>query len=199
MPNDEAELTARASEILKIQSTGLARRILASHAKTLVLGLSGGLDSTLALLVCLDSLKTLERPISDLVAVTMPGPGTSEHTLETARQLARECGAVLREIRIDAAVQQHLQDLSHEGGHDVVFENAQARERTQVLFDLANQTGGIVVGTGDLSELALGWCTLTMQTTCPVITSMSVCPKRWLNICVAGTHSTAHQTNFPTL
>jgi NAD+ synthase (glutamine-hydrolysing) len=159
VPNDEAELTARASEILKIQSTGLARRILASHAKTLVLGLSGGLDSTLALLVCLDSLKTVKRPISDLVAVTMPGPGTSEHTLETARQLARECGAVLREIRIDAAVQQHLQDLSHEGGHDVVFENAQARERTQVLFDLANQTGGIVVGTGDLSELALGWCT----------------------------------------
>lgn len=159
VPNDEAELTARASEILKIQSTGLARRVIASHAKTLVLGVSGGLDSTLALLVCLDTLETLGRPVSDLLAVTMPGPATSEHTLETARLLAEVCGCNLREIRIDAAVEQHLQDLSHNGRHDVVFENAQARERTQLLFDIANQTGGIVVGTGDLSELALGWCT----------------------------------------
>jgi len=159
VPDDEAELTARASEILRIQSTGLARRVIASYAKTLVLGVSGGLDSTLALLVCLDTLETLGRPVSDLVAVTMPGPATSEHTLETARLLAEVCGCNLREIRIDAAVEQHLQDLSHNGEHDVVFENAQARERTQLLFDIANQTGGIVVGTGDLSELALGWCT----------------------------------------
>lgn len=159
VPDDEAELTARASEILKIQSTGLARRVIASHAKNLVLGVSGGLDSTLALLVCLDTLKTLGRPVSELLAVTMPGPATSEHTLETARLLAQVCGCNLREIRIDAAVERHLHDLSHSGEHDVVFENAQARERTQLLFDMANQTGGIVVGTGDLSELALGWCT----------------------------------------
>lgn len=159
VPNDEAELTARASEILKIQSTGLARRMLASHAKTLVLGVSGGLDSTLALLVCLDTLNILERPVTDLVAVTMPGPATSEHTLETARALADVCGCNFREVQIDAAVKQHLSDLAHNGKHDVVFENAQARERTQLLFDMANQTGGIVVGTGDLSELALGWCT----------------------------------------
>ena len=159
VPDDEAELTARASEILKIQSTGLARRVLASHAQTLVLGVSGGLDSTLALLVCLDTLEALGRPVDDLLAVTMPGPATSDHTLATARMLAEVCGCKLREIRIDAAVKQHLLDLSHDGNHDVVFENAQARERTQLLFDIANQTGGIVVGTGDLSELAIGWCT----------------------------------------
>jgi len=89
----------------------------------------------------------------------MPGPATSDHTLDTARLLAAVCGCTLREIRIDKAVHQHLRDLSHDGGYDVVFENAQARERTQLLFDIANQNGGIVVGTGDLSELALGWCT----------------------------------------
>ncbi len=159
VPDDEAELTARASEILKIQATGLARRVLASHARSLVLGVSGGLDSTLALLVCLDTLDILGRPVDELLAVTMPGPATSEHTLETARILADVCGCTLREISIDASVKQHLLDLSHNGSHDVVFENAQARERTQLLFDIANQTGGIVVGTGDLSELALGWCT----------------------------------------
>ena len=159
VPDDAKEFGERASEILNIQSTGLARRMMASSSKTLVLGVSGGLDSTLAFLVCLDALSLLNKERSDLCAITLPGPATSEHTLESARMLAASTGASLKEIRIDAAVKQHLQDLSHGGEHDVVFENAQARERTQILFDLANQMSGIVVGTGDLSELALGWCT----------------------------------------
>ena len=159
VPDDAKEFGERASEILNIQSTGLARRMMASSSKTLVLGVSGGLDSTLAFLVCLDALSLLNKERSDLCAITLPGPATSEHTLESARMLAASTGASLKEIRIDAAVKQHLQDLSHSGEHDVVFENAQARERTQILFDLANQMSGIVVGTGDLSELALGWCT----------------------------------------
>ena len=159
VPDDENEFSARASEILKIQATGLARRMMASHAKSLVLGLSGGLDSTLALLVCIDALALLKREHNELTVLTLPGPATSEHTLGSARKLAAAANADLIEISIDAAVSQHLSDLQHTGEHDVVFENAQARERTQILFDMANKTGGIVVGTGDLSELALGWCT----------------------------------------
>jgi len=159
VPADEAELDARAREILAIQSTGLARRMRASDAKRLVIGLSGGLDSSLAHLVCLDALDAQGLPRSTVCALTMPGPGTTEHTLTSARQLARATGVELREIPIEAAVEQHLADIAHPGDADVTFENVQARERTQILFDTANLTGGIVVGTGDLSELALGWCT----------------------------------------
>ncbi len=159
VPDDEHEFAARATEILKIQSTGLARRVMASRSKTLVLGLSGGLDSTLALLVCIDALALLAKDNKDLVVITLPGPATSGHTLESAHKLAQAANAELLEIPINASVQQHLSDLGHGGEHDVVFENAQARERTQILFDMANKTAGIVVGTGDLSELALGWCT----------------------------------------
>ncbi|MEZ5560664.1 MAG: NAD(+) synthase [Pseudomonadales bacterium] len=124
-----------------------------------MIGLSGGLDSTLAFLVCLDALAKLERPLEQLLALTLPGPGTSSHTLESARALAGAAGVTLREIPIGPAVAQHLSDLGHTAENDVVFENAQARERTQILFNMANKVGGIVVGTGDLSELALGWCT----------------------------------------
>jgi NAD+ synthase (glutamine-hydrolysing) len=160
VPDDEHEFDARAQEILAIQATGLARRQRASGAEVLVIGVSGGLDSTLALLVCLDALQMLGRATSALHALTMPGPGTSERTLTSARALATAAGATLREIPITAAVTQHLADLAHPVGlHDVVFENAQARERTQLLFNYANKLRGIVVGTGDLSELALGWCT----------------------------------------
>ena len=159
VPADEGEFSERASEILSIQSTGLARRMMAAYSETLVLGVSGGLDSTLAFLVCLDALELLNKERDALCAITLPGPATSEHTLDSARMLASSAGANLKEVRIDASVAQHLKDLSHAGDHDVVFENAQARERTQILFDLANQMNGIVVGTGDLSELALGWCT----------------------------------------
>lgn len=159
VPDDETEFAARAVEIMKIQAAGLARRVMASRSRSLVLGLSGGLDSTLAMLVCMDALELLNYKPDALVLITMPGPATSDHTLQTARMLAEAAGTRLLDISIEKAVAQHLEDLSHAGGYDVVFENAQARERTQLLFDYANQCGGIVVGTGDLSELALGWCT----------------------------------------
>ena len=159
VPEDEAQFDARAQEILNIQATGLARRVLSAGDPPLVIGISGGLDSTLAFLVCLETLDRLNSPRERLQPLTLPGPGTSEQTLTSARELARAAGVDLTEISIDAAVAQHLADLDHRSRTDVVFENAQARERTQILFDYANRTGGIVVGTGDLSELALGWCT----------------------------------------
>ncbi len=160
VPDDERELDARAREILSIQATGLARRQRSVNGARLVLAVSGGLDSTLALIVCLDALDQQRLDHSTLHALTMPGPGTTEHTLTSARLLASAAGVTLREIPISAAVAQHLADLGHDQEtHDVVFENAQARERTQILFDYANKSGGFVVGTGDLSELALGWCT----------------------------------------
>ena len=159
VPDDESEITARAQEILAIQATGLARRMQAAHTDKLVIGLSGGLDSTLAYLVCLDALQKLNLPLSHLHGITMPGPGTSSRTRTNAEQLTQAAGSPIKEIPIHSAVEQHLQDLEHSGELDVVFENAQARERTQILFNYANKINGIVVGTGDLSELALGWCT----------------------------------------
>ncbi len=159
VPRDEGAFDARASEILRIQATGLARRMLGAGSQALVIGLSGGLDSTLAFLVCLDALEAVDLPRERLHALTLPGPGTSQHTLASARQLAGAAGVSLHEIPITAAVAQHLADLGHDGTGDVVFENAQARERTQILFNYGNKVHGIVVGTGDLSELALGWCT----------------------------------------
>jgi len=159
VPEDEVLFDARASEILAIQSTGLARRMLAIGTPKLVIGLSGGLDSTLAFLVSMDAVRLLDQPPDTLAPLTLPGPGTTEGTLTSARDLAAAAGVALKEIRIDAAVSRHLADLEHTDTTDVVFENAQARERSQILFDYANKVGGIVVGTGDLSELALGWCT----------------------------------------
>ena len=159
VPKDEAEFDARAREILSIQASGLARRLLSIPADQLVIGLSGGLDSTLAFLVCLDTLQKVGLTAGNLHALSMPGPGTTEHTKSSVQQLAAATTVQLREIPIGAAVARHLQDLEHTSEDDVVFENAQARERTQLLFDYANRVGGIVVGTGDLSELALGWCT----------------------------------------
>jgi NAD+ synthase (glutamine-hydrolysing) len=159
VPSDEQAFAARAQEIMLIQKTGLARRMRSAHSEQLVIGLSGGLDSTLAYLVCLDALAELGLPVANLQALTLPGPGTTQRTLNSARLLANTTGATLTEIDIEPAVEQHLADLEHAGAHDVVFENAQARERTQILFNFANKVNGIVVGTGDLSELALGWCT----------------------------------------
>ncbi len=163
VPADENEFDAHAREILSIQTTGLARRMLSVDVDSLVIGLSGGLDSTLAFLVCLDTLEKLAKRqnASPFVihALTMPGPGTTQHTRESVDQLCSATGVALQEISIEAAVNQHLKDLDHVDRTDVVFENTQARERTQLLFNYANKVGGIVVGTGDLSELALGWCT----------------------------------------
>lgn len=159
VPDDEAQFDARATEILSIQATGLARRTLAAGSDVLVIGLSGGLDSTMAFLVCLDALARLERTPAALHALTLPGPATGEHTRSSAHLLARASGVHLMEIPIEAAVEQHLLDLDHDDTRDVVYENAQARERTQILFNYANKHNGLVVGTGSLSELALGWCT----------------------------------------
>ena len=158
VPASDADRDHKASEILRIQATGLARRMHAAHTEDLVLGISGGLDSTLAFLVCLATLDTLQLDYQHLHALTLPGPGTSAGTQDNASALAKSVGARLKRISIDDAVEQHLRDLEHKAT-DVVFENAQARERTQILFNYANKVGGIVVGTGDLSELALGWCT----------------------------------------
>ena len=159
VPKDEAEFHARAREILNIQAGGLSRRLLSAPVEQLVIGLSGGLDSTLAFLVCLAALQKLKLASANLHALSLPGPGTTEHTRSSVRQLGSATDVAIQEISIGPAVAQHLGDLEHTGKDDVVFENAQARERTQLLFDYANRVGGLVVGTGDLSELALGWCT----------------------------------------
>ena len=160
VPASSAERAERCEDILAIQAQGLRKRLSHSGARTAVLGLSGGLDSTLALLVCARTMKLLDRPVSDIVAVTMPCFGTTARTKGNAELLAEKLGARLRTIDIARAVALHFEDLGHDSGTlDVVFENSQARERTQLLMDIANQTGGLVVGTGDLSELALGWAT----------------------------------------
>ncbi len=147
-------------EVLAIQAQGLIRRLQSANAQSMILGVSGGLDSTLALLVCLRAKLLAKRPIK-IIGVTLPGPGTSEKTLGIARALLAETGVdEVIEVSIKAAVAQHLKDIGKDANdRSVVYENAQARERTQILFDLANEHKGMVVGTGDLSELALGWCT----------------------------------------
>ena len=159
VPADAAELDTRAQDILAIQATGLARRMQAAQAARLVIGISGGLDSSWAFLVCLDALRALDLGTQALYALTMPGLGTTPHTIESVRLLASATNVTLQEIRIADAVRQQFDDLDHDGEPDVTFENVQARQRTQMLFNTANKIDGIVVGTGDLSELALGWCT----------------------------------------
>lgn len=160
VPSDKQERSIRCREVLALQAQGLAKRLAHTHAKTVVIGLSGGLDSTLALLVCLESFRILGRDVSGIIAVTMPCFGTTHRTHSNAQTLAEAAGVSFREISIEKSVRQHFADIGHdENIHDVTYENAQARERTQVLMDVANQSGGIVIGTGDLSELALGWAT----------------------------------------
>ena len=160
VPDDGDELSERAEAILRIQSDGLMRRIEHINCPKLILGVSGGLDSTLALLVCVRALDALRRPRTDLLAVTMPCFGTTRRTRSNAERLCEKLGVSFKTVDISASVRAHFADIGHdERVTDVTYENAQARERTQVLMDIANQTGGIVVGTGDLSELALGWAT----------------------------------------
>jgi NAD+ synthase (glutamine-hydrolysing) len=145
---------------LQIQSHGLARRLSHTRAKCAVIGISGGLDSTLALLVAVRAMDILGRPHSDIEAITMPCFGTTDRTKSNAVTLCEQLGVRLSEINIAASVRQHFADIGHdEHQYDVTYENAQARERTQVLMDIANQKNGLVIGTGDLSELALGWAT----------------------------------------
>ncbi|MBO5699653.1 MAG: NAD(+) synthase [Bacteroidaceae bacterium] len=146
--------------ILNIQVEGLAKRIVHTHAKTAIIGVSGGLDSTLALLVAVRCFDRLNKPRTDIVGVTMPGFGTTGRTYANAIELMKQLGITIREISIKSAVEQHFKDIDHNiGQHDVTYENSQARERTQILMDIANQMNGMVIGTGDLSELALGWAT----------------------------------------
>ncbi len=160
VPTQDEERQARCQEIFAIQTTGLMKRLRHTGSEKVVVGVSGGLDSTLALLVTVKAFDRLERPRQDIQAVTMPGFGTTERTRSNAADLARELGVSLHTISINKAVSQHFQDIGHDRNqHDITFENAQARERTQILMDMANQLGGLVIGTGDLSELALGWAT----------------------------------------
>lgn len=160
VPSDKGDLAARCEEILTLQATGLATRVRHAHAKTAVVGLSGGLDSALALIVTVHAFDLLGRDRRDIIAVTMPCFGTTSRTKNNALTLAAAYGTTCKTIEIGASVTQHFIDIGHDmEDHSVTFENGQARERTQVLMDLANKTGGMVIGTGDLSELALGWAT----------------------------------------
>lgn len=158
-PSGDA-LKVRCEEIFHIQVAGLAKRIRHTHAKSAVIGISGGLDSTLALLVTCMTYDALKLPREQIIGVTMPGFGTTDRTYTNAVSLIRSLGITFREVSIREACIQHFKDIDHDPQiHDVTYENCQARERTQLLMDMANQTGGLVIGTGDLSELALGWAT----------------------------------------
>ncbi|MDD2597673.1 MAG: NAD(+) synthase [Kiritimatiellae bacterium] len=160
VPADEAQRDERCAEILAIQSSALATRLSHIGCRRVVLGLSGGIDSSLALLVAMEAFERLGLDKAGIRAITMPGFGTTERTLDNTRALAAGIGAQLEEINIEAACKQHLADIGHSGTkHDIAYENTQARERTQILMDRANMLGAMVIGTGDLSELALGWCT----------------------------------------
>ena len=153
-------LNERCEEIFAIQTSALAKRIVHTDARSIVVGISGGLDSTLALLVCVKTMDLLQRPRKEVIGITMPGFGTTDRTYHNAMALMKSLDITIKEISIKEACIRHFLDIGHDiNNHDVTYENCQARERTQILMDVANQCNGFVVGTGDLSELALGWCT----------------------------------------
>ena len=160
IPTSKVEYEKRCEDILTIQSQGLKKRVEHTRAKSIVIGISGGLDSCLALLVMVRTMDLLKRSHQDIIAVTMPGFGTSNRTYQNALTLCEQLDVKLLNISIVDSVKQHLKDIDHDiNVHDVTYENAQARERTQILMDISNKYNGFVVGTGDLSELALGWAT----------------------------------------
>ncbi len=160
VPHDTDSRGKRCLDIINIQSAGLSKRLEATHTRNLVIGISGGLDSTLALLVAIHAFDSLGIDRKGIIGVTMPGFGTTGRTYSNAIELMRHLGITIREIPIREAVLQHFKDIGHNPDvRDVTYENCQARERTQILMDIANQSGGMVLGTGDLSELALGWAT----------------------------------------
>lgn len=160
VPDNQDERDKRCDEILSLQSMGLKKRLEHTNCKHAVVGISGGLDSTLAVLVTARAFDLLDIPRENLICVTIPCFGTTDRTYQNAVSLIKELGATLKEVRIEKAVRQHFADIGHdENNHDVTYENSQARERTQILMDMANQYNGMVIGTGDMSELALGWAT----------------------------------------
>ena len=160
VPDNQDERDKRCDEILSLQSMGLKKRLEHTNCKHAVVGISGGLDSTLAVLVTARAFDLLDIPRENLICVTMPCFGTTDRTYQNAVSLIKELGATLKEVRIEKAVRQHFADIGHdENNHDVTYENSQERERTQILMDMANQYNGMVIGTGDMSELALGWAT----------------------------------------
>ena len=160
VPGNKADREKRCEEIFMIQAMGLKKRLEHTNAATAVVGISGGLDSTLALLVMVKAFDLLNRDHKDIVAVTMPGFGTTDRTYDNAVSLIKSLGATFREVSIVDSVRTHFRDIGQdEAVHDVTYENGQARERTQILMDIANKSGGMVIGTGDMSELALGWAT----------------------------------------
>lgn len=160
VPSNKDEMRERCEEIFAIQSSGLAKRLEHVGSKGCVIGISGGLDSTLALLVAVEAMKLIGKPASDIIGITMPGFGTTDRTYNNAIDLMKSLGVTIKEISIKDACIQHMKDIEHdESIHDITYENTQARERTQILFDMANKHNCLLVGTGDLSELAMGWCT----------------------------------------
>ena len=160
IPSEQSAMHERCQEIFSIQTNALARRLVASYSKNAVIGVSGGLDSTLALLVAVKTMDLLGRPHSDVIGITMPGFGTTSRTHDNAIGLMRALGVTIKEIDITKACIQHMADIElPDTDRSTTYENVQARERTQILMDYSNKVGGLVVGTGDLSELALGWCT----------------------------------------
>ncbi|MBQ9579790.1 MAG: NAD(+) synthase, partial [Lachnospiraceae bacterium] len=160
VPSSDMECKARCEEIFDIQANGLKKRLEHTNSKTAVIGISGGLDSTLALLVTVRAFDLIKKPHKDIIAVTMPGFGTTDRTYDNALALVKGLDATLLEISIKDSVNQHFMDIGHDPSvHDVTYENCQARERTQILMDLSNKYLGMVIGTGDMSELALGWAT----------------------------------------
>lgn len=160
VPSDQFERNRRCEEIIEIQSSALARRLIQLGNPKCVIGMSGGLDSTLAYLVIVGAFEKLKRDMKDIIGVTMPGFGTTDRTYQNAIDLVKEYGATLKEISIKDASILHMKDIGlPETDRSITYENIQARERTQILMDVANMEGGLVIGTGDLSELALGWCT----------------------------------------
>lgn len=160
VPSDNEKRAQRCKEIFAIQASGLAKRIEHVGSSGVVVGISGGLDSTLALLVSVSAMKLLGKDNSDILGVTMPGFGTTDRTYQNAIELMKSLGVTIKEISIKDACVLHMRDIEHDSAiKDITYENTQARERTQILFDLANKHGKLLVGTGDLSELAMGWCT----------------------------------------
>jgi len=160
VPNNKEKRDYRCEEILNIQTFSLIKRLLHTNIEKVVIGISGGLDSTLAYLVILEAFQKLNLPVKNIIGITMPGFGTTDRTYENACNLVKKTGATLREISIKKSCLQHFEDIGlNENEHGIAYENSQARERTQILMDVANQESALVIGTGDLSELALGWCT----------------------------------------